>query len=440
MKPWRVVLPRPKVHQIPILESDARFKVACCGRRFGKTLFGLIAVLTGHGPGRCFRGALFGANIWWVAPTYGVASKIWRDLKAALRFWPDLAKNEVDRRIEFPGGGSVAVKSAHDPDALRGDGLDGVVVDEAAFCPEAAWTLSLRAALADKQGWAIFISTPNGENWFYELFRRGQAGDPKQEPGWVSWQRPTSDNPTIPPAEIEAARKELGSFAFAREFLAKFLVPGGGMFKREAVCRYSRVGGGIFYNGNVYGGETNPLVTFASADLAVTKNAWSDFVAVVKWGKANDGTLFVLDVYHDKVGAGVVKVLASLCLSWAAACVVLEAGGTLQVLNEQVREAQLVVHEVSKQADKVTKAQPLAAAIESGKVVFPDNAHWLEALLVELCAFPDPGSHDDRVDALALGVLASPPSRGLTQRRFHPRRRDDEDERENRSGGWRIGR
>jgi hypothetical protein len=38
-------------HQIPILESPARFKTVACGRRWGKTALGLMAVLDGHGAG-----------------------------------------------------------------------------------------------------------------------------------------------------------------------------------------------------------------------------------------------------------------------------------------------------------------------------------------------------------------------------------------------------
>ena len=122
-------------HQRPILLSPARFKVVVCGRRWGKTASGLMATVKGHGTYRGQRkGAIDGGRIWWIAPNYGIASDIWRDLKRACRdAW--IAKNEVERRIELPGGGSVTVKSADNPDSLRGSGLDGVVVDEAATGP-----------------------------------------------------------------------------------------------------------------------------------------------------------------------------------------------------------------------------------------------------------------------------------------------------------------
>ena len=96
-------------------------------------------VLKGHGAFKGqWRGAIDGGNIWWIAPSYKVASKIWRDLKRATKdAWVE--KNEVERRIELPGGGSVTVWSADDPGSLVGDGLDGVVFDEAAKIHRDAW-------------------------------------------------------------------------------------------------------------------------------------------------------------------------------------------------------------------------------------------------------------------------------------------------------------
>ncbi len=254
--------------------------MAACGRRWGKTAVGLLSVLRGHGPARGVRrGALDGGTVWWVAPTYGVAAKIWRDLKRACRGgWT--AKSETERRIELPGAGCVEVHSADAPDHLRGEGLDGVVFDEAAFIPEKVWRDVLRPALSDKQGWAMFLSTPNGKNWFYELTRaakedaaqgapygvrgsdcglgngpngRGAEGwhglvdeptTPSSHPlglspsnpqseirkgrenacwGWEAWVLPTSQNPLISAAELEEARRQLGLRAFAQEYEAHFL-------------------------------------------------------------------------------------------------------------------------------------------------------------------------------------------------------------------------
>lgn len=183
---------------------------------------GLQATIRGHGPHRGhFKGAVDGGKIWWVARNYRDAEDIiWPDLKRATEnLWQAkwAEKSEVDRAIILPNGGSVSVRSADNPDSLRGVGLDGAVVDEAAFIAEGAWKKSLRATLSDKRGWAILPTTPNGLNWLYDLF----ASAPTRE-GWEAWQRPTSDNPLIDQAELDEALLDIGPSAFAQEYGAGF--------------------------------------------------------------------------------------------------------------------------------------------------------------------------------------------------------------------------
>ena len=63
----KIYLPQSLPHQLPVLLSPARFKVAACGRRWGKTDVGLKACVQGHGPRRgALRGAIDGGEIWCV--------------------------------------------------------------------------------------------------------------------------------------------------------------------------------------------------------------------------------------------------------------------------------------------------------------------------------------------------------------------------------------
>jgi hypothetical protein len=129
----------------------------------------------------------------------------------------------------LPGGGEVVVRSADNPDSLRGEGLDLVVPDECGFMAEAAWAEALRPALSDRKGKAIFISTPKGRNWFWRMWMTGQD---EQHQDYMSWQYPTSDNPYIDPDEIEAARRTLPERVFQQEYLAEFIDDAGGVFRR----------------------------------------------------------------------------------------------------------------------------------------------------------------------------------------------------------------
>jgi hypothetical protein len=87
-------------------------------------------------------------------------------------------------------------KSAKHPETLVGEGLSGVVMAEAAKLKERVWSKYIRPTLADFNGWALFASTPEGKNWFYDLWRMGQ--DP-QYLEWTSWRFPSWVNPYVYP-------------------------------------------------------------------------------------------------------------------------------------------------------------------------------------------------------------------------------------------------
>jgi hypothetical protein len=223
-----IFLPKPKEYQLEILNSPARIKVPVCGRRWGKTVLGMIAALIGHGPDRIFRGALMGATIWWLAKDYSSAGDVvWPDLKRACQHgWSH--KSEVERTIWFEGGGSISVRSADKEDSLRGPGLDGLIFDEAAFSKERVWSEIVRPMLSDKQGWAMLATTPNGFNWVEQLYRLAMV-----TPGYAAWQRPSSDNPLMTPDELASAKREVGPRQYAQEYDAKFTTVEGAEWPSE---------------------------------------------------------------------------------------------------------------------------------------------------------------------------------------------------------------
>lgn len=175
----------------------------------------------------CVECALHGGRAWWVAPTFQVGRRGWKMLLRMARRIPGTTIHLGLGAIDFPGGGTIEVKSADNPDSLRGEGLDRVVLDEAAFMRESAWRESLRPALSDRMGDALFISTPKGRNWFYRLFQRGV----RREPGWCSWQLPTASNPFIPRAELAAAEAELPGWVFQQEYDGRFVAFAGRVYQ-----------------------------------------------------------------------------------------------------------------------------------------------------------------------------------------------------------------
>lgn len=214
----------PHPGQSEVHNHPARFKVLAAGRRWGKTRLGV---------NECLEVASAGGRAWWVAPNYKMSEVGWRPLRRiGAKIGAEIRK--VDRQILLPNGGEVTVRSADNPDTLRGEGLDYIVVDECAFVPEAAWTEALRPALSDREGGAIFISTPKRRNWFFRLYQQGLNTNGNGT--WKSWQFPTVANPYINPDEIEAARKTLPSDIYRQEYEAVFLEGEGQVFRNITAC------------------------------------------------------------------------------------------------------------------------------------------------------------------------------------------------------------
>jgi hypothetical protein len=139
----------------------------------------------------------------------------------------DINKNE--KMIMFPNGGHIEFWSIDSGNPGRSRKYALVVIDEAAHCDlRDVWNNSIRATLADYIGRALFLSSPNGRNFFYDLFHRGQDPD---RTDWASWQAPTSQNPYIDPAEIQAAKDDMPELTFRQEMLGEFVNFEGSVFR-----------------------------------------------------------------------------------------------------------------------------------------------------------------------------------------------------------------
>jgi len=218
----------PHVAQAKIhCAQDARFRTVCTGRRFGKTLC-MAAEILDRG------GRVAGGDYGWVAPTYGVAE---RGVEAFRTIAPDFVRvvGRMPTRVEFEGLAGpcrVFMLSADNPDSIRGFGFHGIVVDEAAAVPVDVWNYVLRPTLAQTLGWGVFISTPAGRNWFYDMFTRGV----ERQEGFRSFTFPSNVSPYFPAKEWEDARRTLPEDVFRQEYMAEFLEDSAGVFRGVDGC------------------------------------------------------------------------------------------------------------------------------------------------------------------------------------------------------------
>jgi hypothetical protein len=224
---WRNVGYNPHDKQRLFHQSPARYRVAVCGRRFGKSKMAALDMLP----------ELFvpDGNYWIIGPTYDLGERefrvIWKTLEAHHMFQPDTGIRGTYNRangkmwIEFPWGSRLEVRSADHPDSLVGDALHGVIMSEAAKMPPNIWPQYVQPALTDFRGWATFPTTPEGtSNWVYDLWMLGQ--DP-EEPDYDSWSFPSWTNPYVYPLgehdpEILSIKRSTATPIFQQEYEASF--------------------------------------------------------------------------------------------------------------------------------------------------------------------------------------------------------------------------
>jgi phage terminase large subunit-like protein len=332
-----------------------------------------------------------GGRAWWISPTYKMSEVGWRPIRksgAAL----GVQIKKVDREIIFPGGGTVAVRSADNPDSLRGDGLDFAVLDECAFMQKEAWTEALRPALSDRLGRALFISTPKARNWFWEHYQKGISG----EEGWASFTFPTSANPYILPSEIEAARRDLPEMIFRQEYLAEFINQDGSVFRRvqeAAVLEPSNPTPGRQY--------------IAGVDVASSV----DYTVVTILDSETKDMVY-LDRFNRVDYPVLIDRLAALYQKWDLFSMVIEANSIGRPVIDHMLERGLgVIPFTTTSATKQKIIQDLQSAFEHGTIRIINNPILVGELLSYESKRNNSGSfsysapegmHDDTVMSLAI--------------------------------------
>jgi hypothetical protein len=197
--------------QKQVAASDKRWRVLISGRRFGKTTLGIREI--------CKHASRPGTVCWAVCPSYRQAKNIWwLKLKKKLFALHWIRKiNEAELTIFLKNGSQISLKGAENYDSLRGNRVDFLVMDEVADIKPEAFYESLRPTLSDSLGSGLFMGTPKGLNWAYDLFNNTQVDDE-----WGSWQFTTEEGGNVPASELESARRLLDERTYKQEYQGSF--------------------------------------------------------------------------------------------------------------------------------------------------------------------------------------------------------------------------
>jgi hypothetical protein len=208
--------------------DETRYKIVTCGRRWGKSTFGgnelTAAALDVEKPD---------AYYWIVGPDYSLGEKEFRVLYNNLvnrlglghRIKKSYNVKQGDMSIKMPWGTVIEVKSAERKDRLVGEGLDGVLLAEAARHSKDTWEEFIEPALLDKRGWATFVSTPRGYNWYQGLHMMGELPDFED---YKTWHLPTWTNKAKFPLglddpDIQKLKRRLPEVVWLQEYAAEFV-------------------------------------------------------------------------------------------------------------------------------------------------------------------------------------------------------------------------
>ena len=387
--------------QMQIFKSDKRFKVASCGRRFGKSYLAawvlIIKALQSEDK-----------DVFYVAPTFQQAKDIlWSILK-------DVGQNviksthENTATITLVNDRKIYLKGSDRPDTLRGVGLAYVVMDEYASMKPEVWEMILRPTLADVKGGALFIGTPAGKNHFHKLWLEAQL--PENEKDWESYQFVSTDNPFLDPDEIEAAKKSMSTQAFRQEFEATFESFSGGVFKEEWI-KYeddeefdedtaSKTGSYVV--------SVDPAGFEKSDKSRGLKSSKLDETAISVVKVVGDEWL-VKDIHHGRWN---IKETAEKIITIAedvnATTVGIEAGALKNAIMPYIEDEMRtrgswinltdVTHGGKRKQDRIVWS--LQGRFEHGKIKFR-KAEWNHHFISQMLDFPSPLSHDDLLDSLA---------------------------------------
>ena len=204
---------KPRKEQVLIHEAidSTRFTVVVAHRRMGKTVSAINhlikAAIECNKPNPRFA---------YIAPTYAQSKRVAWDYLLEFTRPLGAVANISELRVDF-WGRRISLYGSDNADSLRGQYFDGVVLDEIGDQNPKIWNEILRPALADREGWCLFIGTPKGRNHFADLRDRAQVTE-----GWQLLEFKASQTGVLNDKELWAARQEMGEDKYQQEFECSF--------------------------------------------------------------------------------------------------------------------------------------------------------------------------------------------------------------------------
>ena len=382
--------------QMQVMQSKARFKVVAAGRRFGKSYLATVTLILA-----ALSTPKKTAKIWYIAPTYGQAEDIMWDMLMEIGGDLIIGKWKNKLTVELINGSKITLKGADKPDTLVGSGLWHVVLDEFADMKPEVWEQSIRPALADNKGSAIFIGTPEGLNHFYEVWLQGKSAEFAE---WESFQFNTLDNPIIDDSELREAALTMTKEMYEQEFEASFAAAGGGDLLTSDI---------IYLPSSPEPGQI--VMTVDPAGYGDTKGMSKSKLSkldetAISVCEASTAGWFFHDVQHGRWDIRETSLrIVRTAQKWRPQKVGIEKGALknaiIPYITDQQRRLNVwfniepLSHGGRAKTDRIMWA--LQGRLQNGRIMFKQDQPWNRHVEQQMNDFPNPMAHDDLIDAMA---------------------------------------
>jgi hypothetical protein len=344
-----------------------------CGRRFGKSLIAQVISVTS---------SINKEHVAYVTPTFALSKVFFNDI---LKMLPEslVTINKSDLTIDFITGGSINFFSGENLNAFRGRKFHRVIIDEAAYIKDfkSGWLNSIRPTLTDYKGKALFISTPRGYDYFYELFNKSD-GDK-----WTGFKFTTYHNPYILKSEIDEAKLMLPDVVFEQEYMANPAKNAANPF------------GNDYIRGNIKEISTLEPIIYG-IDLAKSY----DYTVIIGLDKNGDVCRYLRFQEDWNVCKSIIEKEVENCH-----CLIDSTGVGDAIVEDLMTKCKNITGFKFTSESKQKIMEALAVSIQRGKIGYPDNEIVTELELFEYKLTANGvkysainGFHDDAVCALAL--------------------------------------
>lgn len=162
----------------------------------------------------------------YIFPEYSHGKKvIWHGITEKGRRYLDQLPRELvthlssqDMRVTLINGSEIQIVGSANYDALRGTNPRGVVLSEYAYQNPNIWTHVLDPILSKNNGWAVFNSTPQGRNHFWDLVEYAKENAPE----WFCSTVTNADTHFVSDADIAKKRAWMSEELIQQEYYCSF--------------------------------------------------------------------------------------------------------------------------------------------------------------------------------------------------------------------------